>query len=157
MVQLILNLKSKEQTGRGMHYLINKYSTDLDKIYVRKNGQLVKMSSLTLPEYFNIVRSIPYRKDKKPIEVVSRPKHIFKHRELGMDCKKKAVLIASYLRKNRMPYRLASSSKKKNKRIHHVFPQAFLNGGWVNVDATYPHYNLYAPKTVTKFEVLNES
>ncbi len=140
-----------------MYYLINKYNNDLDKIYVRKNGQYRPVSSLTLQEYFNIIRRIPYRRDKKPIEVVARPKHIFKHRNLGMDCKKKAVMISSYLKNNGIPYRLASSSKKINKRIHHVFPQMYLNGEWMNVDATYPHYKIFAPKTVTKFEVLNES
>ena len=155
MVQTIINLSSKDQTGKGMHYLINRYCHDLDKVYVKKEGKITPVGDLTLREYFNIVRNIPYRKDQKPIEVVSRPRHIFKHRNLGMDCKKKAVLIGAYFRKNNIPFRLAASSKKINKRIHHVFPQAYLNGDWYNVDATYPHYKLFAPKQVTNFEVLD--
>jgi len=73
---------------------------------------------------------------------------------MGADCKKKSILMGSYFKNNGIPFRLIGSSKNKNKRIHHVFPQAFLDGKWVNTDATYNHYNLGDQKKVTKAVIL---
>lgn len=137
-----------------MKYLIRKFFRDLNRVKVVKNGRKVPITSLSLFEFFQVVKNIPYRKDTKPIEVISRPKHILRKRHLGMDCKKKALLIGSYLHGRGIPYRLIASSRKKNGRIHHVFPQAKLKNGWCNVDATYNHYRLFQPKTVTSMEVL---
>ncbi len=154
MIRKMKNLRDKTQTAEEMYYLIKKYFRDLDKIYVKKNDKYIPVSLISLKEFFNIIKEIPYRKDTKPIEVVSRPKHIMRLRGLGMDCKKKGIMIGSYLKRRGIPYRLAASSKKINKRIHHVFPQAFLGSEWLNIDATYPHYNIFQPKRVTNFEVL---
>ncbi len=154
MIICVKPLHNKEQTGKGMYDIIEKYHTDLDRIYTRKGIRLVPLSRLLLTEIFNKVRDIPYRRDIKPIEVVARPKHIWKHKKMGMDCKKKALMIASWLKRNNYPYRLVSSSRKRNRKIHHVFPQAFLGNGWRNVDATYSHYKIFDPKKVTKVQVL---
>ncbi len=148
-------LYEKDQTGRNMHFLINRYYNDLKKMFTIKNGRRVPVLNLSLKDFFNLVRGIKYRKDIKPVEVISRPKHIINHRKMGMDCKKKAILIASFLKYKNYPYRLIASSRKPNGRIHHVFPQVALNGEWLNVDATYPHYKIFEPKEITKAEVLS--
>lgn len=147
-------LKNKDQTGKAMYRLINRYSGDLHAVYVRKDGQLVPFSSLSLMEAFDLIRRIPYRRDIKPIEVISRPNGILKNAPVGMDCKKKAILIAAYLKERGIPFRLIASSRKPNRRIHHVFPQMNVAGKWLNADATYPHYQLFQQKPVTKAEVL---
>lgn len=147
-------LKNKDQTGKEMHRLIKQYSGDLHAIYVRKDGKLVPFSSLSLMEAFDIIRRIPYRRDIKPIEVISRPNGILKNAAVGMDCKKKAILIAAYLKERGIPYRLIASSRKPNRRIHHVFSQVNIAGEWMNADATYPHYQLFQQKPVTRAEVL---
>lgn len=155
MVRTIIDLRSKDETGEKMYYLIRMYFNDLKKLFVKMNGECIPLMDLSLKQFFNYVSKIPYRKDQKPIEIVSRPKHIIRLRKLGMDCKKKGILIGSYLRGNGKTYRLATSSKKLNGRIHHVFPQMLSGNKWLNVDATYPHYKLFQPKRVTNFEVLN--
>lgn len=144
----------KKQTAITMKYLIRKFFRDLNRVKVMKNGRKVPITSLSMFEFFEVVKNIPYRRDTKPIEVISRPKHILKLRRLGMDCKKKALLIGSFLHGKSIPYRLVASSRKKNGRIHHVFPQAKVGNQWMNVDATYPHYQMFEPKTVTNMEVL---
>lgn len=154
MVRTIIDLSDKSQTGKEMYYLIKMYYDDLSKLFVKINGKCMPLMDLSLKQFYNFVSKIPYRKDQKPIEVVSRPKHIIKLRKIGMDCKKKGILIGSFLRGNRKRYRLVTSSKKINKRIHHVFPQMKIGRKWYNVDATYPHYKLFQPKAVTNFEVL---
>ncbi len=147
-------LTNKDQTGREMHRLIDTYSKDLQKVMVRKNGRIVPLTSLNMIDFFNLVRSIPYRQDIKPIEVVARPNGILKNAFMGMDCKKKAILIASYLKNRRLPFRLIASSKRKNRRIHHVFPQVAIGGKWLNMDATYSHYRPFEHKALTRAEVL---
>ena len=154
MILSATRLKNKDQTGKEMHRLIKQYSSDLNSVYVRKDGKMIPFSSLTLMEAFDIVRLIPYRQDIKPIEVIARPNGILKNAPVGMDCKKKAILIAAYLKERGIPFRLIASSRKPNKRIHHVFPQANIAGKWLNMDATYSNYKPFQLKPVTKAEVL---
>jgi len=138
-----------------MYQLIETFHSDLDHIAAISGGVKRDIVRMSLPEFYNVVRKIQYRRDTKPVEVVSRPSHILKFSRLGMDCKKKAILLGSFLRTRGIPYRLIGSSKNPNGKIHHVFPQAFLNGEWRNVDATYPHYRMYEKKAVTNAEVLS--
>jgi len=149
MIQNVVDLHSRNQTGDKMYLLINRYAGDINKIAIKKNGIKKDLNKMSLTEFFNIVRDIPYRKDTAPIEIVARPKYILKLHKLGMDCKKKAILIASYCKLKNIPFRLIASSKKTNRRIHHVFPQIKKNGIWLNVDATYKHYKIFEPKRVT--------
>ncbi len=148
------NLGSKNQTGREMYRLINSYHGDLDNIKVLNRGIPTPFTSLPLPDAFNFVRKIPYRRDQKPVEVVARPAEIIRQRNRGMDCKKKAIVLSSYLNARGIPFRLVSSSRLPSKRIHHVFPQMWFCGSWLNLDATYPHYQPFAQKRITKMEVL---
>lgn len=154
MIERVENLNDKSQTSHAMYKLIELFSGDLKKISIKKNGQNILLQNLSLPDFFNLVRKIKYRKDHAPIEVISRPRHILNLRGLGMDCKKKALLIASYLRNAGLPYRLIGSSKRENGRIHHVFVQGFINDRWENIDATYKHYKLFQEKKVTNAEIL---
>lgn len=147
-------LFDKKQTGKAMHWLIDQYNGDLDKIRIIKGRRYMPLSKLNVKDFFNFVRKISYRKDQSPREYVARPAIILRNKKIGMDCKKKAILIGSYLKRNKIPYRLIASSRKRNKKIHHVFPQMKLGNDWVNMDATYKHYKPFEPKFVTKFEVL---
>jgi hypothetical protein len=147
-------LISKDQTGKEMHRLINRYCGDLDHVKVFRRGISVPFSSLPLNEAYDFVRKIPYRKDNKPVEVVARPAEIIRQRDKGMDCKKKAIVLTSYLRCRGLPYRLVATSRLPTKRIHHVFPQMGFAGRWLNFDATYPHYAPFEQKRITKMEVL---
>jgi hypothetical protein len=147
-------LFNKIETTKKMHYFIAKYYKDLRNFHIVRNGKRVPLLSLTVKQFFDFVRKIPYRQDKKPIEVVARPKHILNSRRIGMDCKKKSVLIASYLKNRKIPYRLIGSSIKSTRRIHHIFPQACFSGDWKNLDATYNHNKIFEPKKVTSYELL---
>ena len=146
-------LYSKNQTGKDMYRLIDTYSSDLDNIKVWRAGKLMPFSKIPLNEAYDYIRRIPYKRDLKPVEILMRPALIFRNKNSGIDCKKKAILLSSYLRSRGIPYRLVASSRLQNKRIHHVFPQMYLCG-WLNFDATYPHYRPFEPKMVTKVEVL---
>ena len=55
----------------------------------------------------------------------------------GGDCDDKSILIASYLHLNKIKFRFIGGSRKKNSPLHHVWVQAYIDGEWVNLDATY--------------------
>lgn len=149
-----VDLYDKAQTAQEMYRLIEKFFPDVHKILVKRCGNVKPFSSLNIEEAFDMVKNIPYRMDKPPIEVISRPAYIMRNSGLGMDCKKKAILLSAYLKSRGIPYRLIASSKRPSGRIHHVFPQVNIAGQWLNYDATYSHYKPFEKKFVTKAEVL---
>jgi len=148
------DLFNRSQTAKEMYRLIDKYWTDLKRFSVTVNKKPIALTELTMQQFFDFVRRIPYQRDMKPIEVIARPKHLLKQAMAGLDCKKKSILIGSYLRGNNFNYRLIGSSNKKNKNIHHVFPQVLTRAGWQNLDATYKQYKPFQKKRVTAYEVL---
>jgi hypothetical protein len=154
MRKIVETLKNKEQTGKKMYWLVENSAADLKQLFVIHKGRKVPLSSLSFEQFFNFVKNIKYRRDTAPVETIMRVKYIIKNRKKGMDCKKKAILIASWFYLHDVPFRFGTSSVRKDKHIHHVFPQ-FLHGQkWYNADATYSHFKIAEPKKVTAFEVL---
>lgn len=147
-------LVDKEQTGRVMYWLVDNFHNDLDKIAVKRNGEKIPLSGLPFDDYFDIVRKIPYRRDTEPVEVTARPLHIWNLKNLGMDCKKKAIMMGAYFH-DKLPYRFMSTSAIPSGEIHHVFPQVKIEGDWYNMDATYPSYVPFQIKKVTNFQALS--
>jgi hypothetical protein len=144
-------LIDKRQTSDAIKKIIGSYNDDLKNIFVGD----VPLSDFGLRDFYNFVKNIPFRKDPRPIEIIARPYLIVKHKDLGMDCKKKSVLVGSYCEYNNIPYRLVISSKRGDKKCHHIFVQIEgPDGSWKNVDATYPEYNIFEPKSVTYAEVV---
>jgi len=124
-------LTDRIQSGRSI-YRSAKYFNDL--------GQYL---DTTLSEFYNHVKNIPYKEDESA-EIVGRPKYLFDFPAL--DCKKKAVLIGSWLEAHGIPWRLIAVSERPDRQIHHVFNQAWINNNWRNIDATYSDYKLFEAK-----------
>lgn len=143
-------LNDKKLTANRIRELIKKYYNDLSYILLDKTP----LKKLSLKEFYTLVKEIPYRKDTKPIEVISRPKHILNLVHLGMDCKKKTILIGSYLYINKIPFKLVGSSTRPDKKIHHIYVMAKIKGSWKNIDATYNDNTLFEKKNNTKTEIL---
>ena len=150
-------LTDKAQTVQRIFELARQFSGDLDTVYAQLNSQTVPLSALTLIEYFDMVRRIPYRRDDEPVEVVARPRVILQNflHGIGKDCKKAAVLIGAYLENKRVPWRLAVVSTRPDKEMHHIFPQGdiYLTGDFVNLDATYSYMKPFSVKHVTDAEI----
>lgn len=138
-----------------MKMLIGRFARDLDRVSVRVGGRSRALSSLSLPEIHSVVKNIPYKKDTEPVEVIARPARLLNGEFYsGIDCKKKAIIIGAWAKKNGVPYRLIASSRRPDRKYHHVFPQVRIGGAWVNTDATYKNMRLGENKTGTAFEVL---
>jgi len=147
-------LRDKKQTVDEIKRIAGKYTGDLNNFSVNYKNNILPLSRLSKDQFFEFVKKIRYRKDKSPIEIVVRPKHLLKNVSLGADCKKKSTLCATYFEANKIPYRLIGSSKRPDKKIHHIFPQIKNGNTWKNFDATYSHYKMGEPKIVTKIEIL---
>lgn len=126
--------KTNPFTASKMYEAVERYYSDL--------GSFAKLNAT---DFFNLVAKIPFRTDaqaglKNGDEAVGRPGH-FLNRTLwpALDCKKKSTLIAAWARAQvpPIPYRFIGLSEQKNKKIHHVFPQLYIGGRWVNFDATF--------------------
>lgn len=148
----IAPLVDKRQTGRAMHRLVDRFAGDLRGVYVR--GYRQPLARWPLPAYHDFVKHIPYRIDERPREVVARPSLLLGAIRFGADCKKKNVLMCSWAKCNRVPYRILASSNRPDRRITHTYPQFRIGGEWVNVDATYAWHKLGAPKRNTAVEIL---
>lgn len=150
-------LENKDQTSKEMYHIIDTYYKDL--LYVNtisRQAEPLPIVYLDLDQYFDVVKNIPYRKDLKPVEIIARPYYLFKYKSHGLDCKKKSILIASFLKYWKIPYRLMGTSIREDGKIHHVFPQAFIQNEWKNFDATYSEYKPGQTKKVTNFEILKK-
>lgn len=135
----IQELTDRVQTGYAI-YASAKYFNDLG-IHLDKS----------LNEIFDFVRKIPYQEDGES-EIIARPKFLLNKKYFpALDCKKKAVIIGAWLEAHGLPWRLIAISEKSDKKIHHVFPQAKIDGDWLNIDATYPEYFLFQPKKHATF------
>lgn len=146
----VKRLHTKDQTASEMYRLVNRYAGDLDAFDV--DG--IPLSRVTLPQFFHAIRSIPYRQDTAGIEVVTRPYIMLTAPCRGWDCKKKAIAIASWLYLHNIPFRFAAVSRRESGEIHHVIVQALIDNEWVDIDATYPHNELFSSEQWTAIEPL---
>lgn len=149
----VRELHDKEQTGREMYSLAQRFTDDLEH-FVLENDPRVTLAQVPLSQYYAIIRAIPFRQDDHGAEVVTRPYHLFTTPWRGWDCKKKAIALAAYLEKRGIPWRFLSVSRRPDGEIHHVLVQASVDGQWLNVDATYPDNELFEPEQWTAEEVL---
>lgn len=126
-----------------MYNMVSKYASDL--------GDLSKMP---LQAFYDKVRLIPYRRDVLGQETVARPSLLLSEFP-ALDCKKKSILMGSYLLLNGIPFRFIASSQRKDAKFHHVYVQAKIGDTFKNVDATYAKYKLFEPKRgLTRIQVL---
>lgn len=143
-------LYGKETTVDRIKDICNRFYADIQSI------------KATPQEFFDLVRKIPYRRDPKGIdsfgemegiEVIARPIILFQNSDLGLDCKKKCILMVAYAIAHKIPWRIVTSSRRPDKQHHHIFPQWCINGVWINADATYRNYKLGQKKELTSFRV----
>ena len=128
-------LKDRSQTGDQIKWLAKTFYNDLGKNL-----------ELSLPQFHQKIRQIPYAEDLED-EVTARPAYLLDPKLFpALDCKKKAVLIASYLEGTGNEWRLVANSERDDEIIHHVFPQVKIDGEWYSVDATYDDMELYDAK-----------
>lgn len=153
MPRTLTPLRSSEQTAREISRIVNRFYSDLNLLLYRRRGSAKSsaLAKMNLQEFYDFIKNIPFRIDTKPVEFVARPYYIMK--EPGIDCKKKTIMIASFLKLHGIPFQLIGSSVRPDQRIHHIFPRGFINRKWHTIDATYPENRIFTDKRNTR-EVL---
>ncbi len=120
-------------------------------------------SSLPFDVWHARVCAIPYRSDDEifpvsengVVEVVARPAYLLDPSIWpALDCKKKAILVGAWCKKNNVPYVYVASSEYPSREIHHVLPVIFDGNRWVTADATLPGYKIGQGFPVTRVEEL---
>lgn len=147
----IIALEDKAQTGAEMSRVTLSFSSDI-KDFALDN---VPLDKLPFERYYDFVKHLPYKRDYEGIEIIMRPSHMLKYPTLGYDCKKKAILIASWLHENHMPFHFAAVSTKPDGEFHHVVVQAETPDGPAEIDATYAWNDLGKLQPWTKKELLS--
>lgn len=117
---------SPQETGRLMREMVERYYLDM-----------APYASYTLPEVFDIIKSLPYREDADEGEVLMRPLLTLSMRGYGGDCDCKSIALAAYCRLVCIPFRFVAVRKFGRKSLHHVFPEIIIGGRWIAADPTY--------------------
>lgn len=156
MKRTLTPLKNCEQTADEIARIVNRYYKDLNLIlYRRRSGRSGPIGKMTLTEYYDFIKNIPFEVDEKPIEFVARPYYLMKRN--SADCKKKTIMIGSYLKLHGIPFQLVGSSIRPDRRIHHIFPRALINGKFRTIDATYPSNRIFKDRNNTREVLFYES
>ena len=160
MKRTLTPLKDCDQTAREIRRIIERFCGDLYLcLYGRYSGTpgpARSLADMTLQDYFNYVKNIPFTTDTKPVEFVARPYYLIKKRRAA-DCKKKTILIGSWLKLHKVPFQLVGSSIRPDGKIHHIFPRGFINGKWRDIDATYADNVLFKKRDATAEEIFYDS
>lgn len=124
-------LHDVSQTGEAMLMFVRKWSKDIGEC-----------SDLSLEDFFRVVAELPYIPDPKGHEMLVRQKICMSSKSPSRDCDDKAILIASWLYLNYIPFRFLACSYEPNGPIAHVVtetPDGVL-------DPTYPSTKFPAPQ-----------
>lgn len=119
------------ETGKLMHQMVDTYYEDA-----------VPFAHLTITEFFDFVKSIPFKDDPPDREFLQRPAYTFNQIGPGGDCDDKAIALASYCKLHAIPYRFVAVRRSDMPYLHHVFCELFINGQWIHADPTYKFNSL---------------
>lgn len=123
---------------------------DIANLVLKFSSDIGELANKGLHDYYDYVKSMPYRRDPSGVEVVPRPKYIIKYGfGIGRDCKKQSIMMSSWAHENGIPYKLSVVSGRPDKKPHHIFVCVKIDGHWIDVDATYPNYKIGNNKSYT--------
>lgn len=136
MKKTVAQLKSVQQTVNEMVRLGVTYRNDV-----------AQFGSMSLTEFYNLLRELEYHPDPEGRETLMRPAYTLMPITANIriaqagDCDDKAICVIAYCALNRIPCRVVVASSKPHKKPHHVFCDVFYGGKWVSFDPTYTWCN----------------
>jgi hypothetical protein len=133
-------LKNVKYTGKLMRELSVRYANDVSMF-----------AHLSIIEFYDMVKNIPYKEDPKKVEFLQRPYYTLNQRGKGGDCDDKCIVMGAYLALAGIPFRFVAYGKKADGRLHHVIVEALITndnntqGKWVHLDPTYSYNTIGVP------------
>lgn len=119
-------VKSVREIGTEMYRIANTHANDLGKLGV-----------YSLEQIFDYVKAKPYFREPGNFQLLVRPKWVMVGLSPVVACANKAILLGSWAKLHRIPYRFVAVSPVRFRSLSHVFAEFYLNGKWVPMDATY--------------------
>ena len=114
-----------------MYRLSTKYASDLGE----KCGW-------ELPRFFSYVANLPYFKEPGNFQFLARPRYVIEKYSPVIACANKSILIGAWASARKIPFRFVAVGNAKTRPPNHVFIEIYLNGNWMQVDATYQWHAL---------------
>lgn len=132
-----------KQTGRYMRKLVDLYYTDM-----------APWASLSSPEFFDVMKKIPFNADPDGIELLKRPIFTMKQIGAGGDCDDKSICVASWCKLVGIPWRFLGVGHKrpgiKKILLSHVYVEVYIYGKWIPFDTTYG-FNIFG-QTLSNYD-----
>jgi len=138
-MQTNVQLKSIRQTGLEMGRLATTYKADV-----------APWASLSIGEFCEKIRAIPYRPDPPDREHVSRPYLTIHGYTDHFDCDDRAICVGAWAACRDWPFRFVAGGRPWAPMAHHVWCEVLPPGeseeGWLYADCTYPHHRVGCPE-----------
>lgn len=119
-----------ETTVREMFRLAKTYAADVDPY--RFTDHIAA---------YVYVRALPFISDPEGIEMVARPSLTLQPSwTQNRDCDDKTTALGAFAERTGIQYRFAvvGENESNAQNPHHIYPEFFLDGVWMPMDATYP-------------------
>lgn len=148
--QTVRNLKTGTLTVRPLKNV--KYTGKLmEELAVWYQRDVAEYFHLSLIQFYDFIKNIPYKADPKEHEFLQRPYYTLKQRGKGGDCDDKCICLGSYLAAAGIPFRFVAlgNDSGPNARLHHVITEALIedskgNKRWIHLDPTYSYNTIGA-------------
>jgi len=109
--------------------------------------------AMDLFRFYNYIRALPYLRDPKGVETISRPAYVLSGDWQGpdgfapccRDCDDKTLAMISFCFAKNIPVRIVVAGQFPGV-AHHIYPEVNLSGKWIPADPTYPDRNSFAKK-----------
>lgn len=120
------------------------YETTVQQMFRLAKTYAADVDAYRFADYLDAylyVRALPFVSDPEGIEMVARPSFTLSPAwTQNRDCDDKTTALGAFAERHGLPYRFAVVGENENNALnpHHIYPEFFLDGVWLPMDATYP-------------------
>lgn len=126
----------------------------MERIVKSYHRDIEPLNTMNILDFFNFVRAIPYKEDFND-EILDRPRNLLKPEIWeGLDCKKKSILMASYLHNRGLKWSFIAVSEAIGRPIHHVYCLLKYGNKFFPLDATYENSSFLKINPVFEAEII---
>lgn len=121
-----------ETTVQECFRLARTYAADVDEYNFRD-----------FVDAYAYVRDLPFIENPPGVQLVTRPAFCLSPRwRLNRVCVDKTTALGAFAERRRIKYRWAvvGEDLDNSKNPHHIYPEFFIEGQWIPMDATYPEH-----------------
>jgi hypothetical protein len=126
---------------------------EMNRLSVQYRNDVQPFAHLSLVDFYNHVKNIPFKPDPPLQEWVQRAGITLYGLSQYGDCDDKSIVIKSYCYLRGIPCRFKAVSCLPSRDLHHVYNEIRAAGKWYPIDATYPENKIFEERPFTRKEV----